>query len=65
MQVLSNLTTLPGEWHNRYPPTGYRINIPTRFPTVFEKYKKEEGDTIAYLLLERSTAPASTPIQGR
>jgi tRNA (guanine-N7-)-methyltransferase len=58
LQVLSNLTTLPGLWTNLYPPAGYRIDIPTRFPTVFERYKKEEGCTIMYLLLERTAAPA-------
>lgn len=58
MQVLNNLTTLPGLWRNLYLPSGYRINIPTRFPTVFERYKKEEGDTIAYLMLERTDVPA-------
>jgi tRNA (guanine-N7-)-methyltransferase len=56
-QVLSHLTTLPGLWRSLYP-NGYRIDIPTRFPTVFERHKKEEGCTIAYLLLERTTAPA-------
>lgn len=67
MQVLANLTTLPGLWRNLYPPSGYRINIPTRFPTVFERHKKEEGDTIAYLLLERTAAPAppAVPAPGR
>jgi hypothetical protein len=33
---------------------GYRIDIPTRFPTVFETHKKSEGHRIAYLLLERT-----------
>ncbi len=58
LQVLSNLTTLPGLWTNLHPPAGYRIDIPTRFPTVFERYKKEEGCTIMYLLLERTAAAA-------
>jgi len=56
-QVLSNVTTLPGLWHSLYP-SGYRIDIPTRFPTVFERHKKEEGCTIAYVLLERTGQPA-------
>lgn len=62
LQVLSNTTTLPGLWRNTYLPTGYRINIPTRFPTLFETYKKEEGCTIAYLQLERTAEPAPTPL---
>ena len=63
MSVLANLSTLPGLWHNRYLPAGYRIDIPTRFPTVFERHKKSEGCTIAYLLMERSaeTAPPRLP----
>lgn len=52
-QVLSNVTTLPGLWRSLYP-SGYRIDIPTRFPTVFERHKKEEGCTICYVLLERT-----------
>jgi len=57
-QCLSNLTTLPGLWRNAYLPAGYRIDIPTRFPTVFERYKKSEGCSIAYLLFERTALPA-------
>ncbi|MBA3685216.1 MAG: tRNA (guanosine(46)-N7)-methyltransferase TrmB [Planctomycetes bacterium] len=53
-QVLSNLTTLPGLWTNRYQPAGYRFDIPTRFPTLFERYKKSEGCSIGYVLLERT-----------
>ena len=66
MQVLSNVSTLPGLWSNRYLPAGYRINIPTRFPTLFETYKKEEGCTIAYLQLERTAmaAPPAVPVPG-
>lgn len=56
-QVLSNVTTLPGLWRSLYP-AGYRINIPTRFPTVFERHKKEEGCTICYVALERTDMPA-------
>lgn len=56
-QVLSNVTTLPGLWRSLYP-AGYRIDIPTRFPTVFERHKKEEGCTICYVALERSELPA-------
>lgn len=54
MQVLSHLTTLPGVWTNCYGPNGYRFDIPTRFPTVFESHKKAEGHSIAYLMLERT-----------
>ena len=62
-QALSNLTTLPGLWRNLYAPHGYRFDIPTRFPTVFERHKKAEGCRIAYLLLERTVerAPPSPP----
>ncbi len=56
-QVLSNVTTLPGLWRSLYP-SGYRIDIPTRFPTVFERHKKEEGCTICYVSLERTELPA-------
>jgi len=59
-QCLSNLTTLPGLWRNAYLPAGYRIDIPTRFPTVFERYKKSEGCHIAYLLCERTALPPPT-----
>lgn len=56
LQALSNLSTLPGLFRNLYAPLGYRIDIPTRFPTVFERHKKAEGCTILYLLLERSAS---------
>jgi tRNA (guanine-N7-)-methyltransferase len=58
LQVLSNLTTLPGLWRDCYAPAGYRIDIPTRYPTVFERHKKAEGCTILYVMLERTAAPA-------
>ncbi len=61
-QVLANLTTTPGLWRDCYKPNGFRFDIPTRFPTVFERYKKEEGCTIAYLLQERTAAPAPPAI---
>ncbi len=62
LQVLSQVTTLPGLWRSLYP-SGYRIDIPTRFPTVFERHKKDEGCTIAYVALERTdlAAPARAP----
>jgi len=53
MQALSNLSTLPGMFRNLYLPAGYRLDIPTRFPTLFERHKKAEGCSIGYLLLER------------
>ena len=56
LQVLSQMTTLPGMWRALYP-SGYRIDIPTRFPTVFERYKKSEGCTICYVALERTDLP--------
>ncbi|MDA3963314.1 MAG: tRNA (guanosine(46)-N7)-methyltransferase TrmB [Planctomycetota bacterium] len=54
LQALTNCSTLPGMWRNCYQPQGYRINIPTRFPTVFEQHKKAEGCSICYLMLERT-----------
>jgi tRNA (guanine-N7-)-methyltransferase len=61
-QALWNCTILPGLWLNRYPGA-FRFDIPTRFPTVFERHKKEEGCSICYLLLERTAnaAPARIP----
>ncbi|MBA3709705.1 MAG: hypothetical protein H0W83_12905 [Planctomycetes bacterium] len=56
-QCLSNLSTLGGLWRNLYQPAGYRIDIPTRFPTLFERHKKAEGCRIAYLSMERTDAP--------
>jgi tRNA (guanine-N7-)-methyltransferase len=56
-QALSNLTTIPGIWRSLYP-NGYRFDVPTRFPTVFERHKKEEGCSICYLLLERTAIGA-------
>jgi len=56
-RTLSNCSTLPGVWHNRYQPTGYRFDIPTRFPTVFETHRRRDGYRIAYLQMERTSAP--------
>lgn len=56
-QALWNCTTLPHLWLNRYS-SGFRFDIPTRFPTVFERYKKEEGCSICYLMLERTATSA-------
>jgi tRNA (guanine-N7-)-methyltransferase len=63
-QVLSHLATLPGLWINRYAPDGYRFDIPTRFPTVFQRHKVAEGCSIGYLLMERSQQPAPEPVAG-
>ncbi len=57
MQALTNISTLPGLWRNRCNPRGYAFDIPTRFPTLFETYKKAAGCSIAYLLLERDATP--------
>lgn len=55
MQVLSHFTTLPpGLWRNCYQAEGgYRFDIPTRFPTVFEEHHKALGHHICYLCMER------------
>ena len=59
-QCLSNLSTLPTLWRNLYLPAGYRFDIPTRFPTLFERHKKAEGCRIAYVMFERTHAEAPT-----
>lgn len=53
-QALANISTLPGLFHNLYAPQGYRFDIPTRFPTVFERHCKAAGCRVCYLMLERS-----------
>lgn len=53
-QVLSHFSTLPAIADNCYRPQGYLLNIPTRFPTVFEVHKKREGCTIGYLKFRRN-----------
>jgi tRNA (guanine-N7-)-methyltransferase len=50
-QALSNLTTIPGAWLNRYQPNGYRFDIPT-----------PEGCSILYLMFERTCAAAPAPL---
>ncbi len=55
-QALSNFSTLPNLCKNIYAPQGYQINIPTRFPTVFEVHKKKEGWDIGYLKMRRTDA---------
>lgn len=56
MQVLSNVSTIPGLWRSLHP-TGYKIDVPVRFETVFERHKRAEGCTIANLRFERTASP--------
>ena len=59
--VLAHLTTLPGLWRSRLPG-GFAIDPPVRFPTVFERHKREEGCTIMHVAMERTaTAIATIP----
>jgi len=60
MMVLTAASTVPELWRNRYLPEGYRFDIPTRFPTVFERHRKAEGCRIAYLCFERTATGAAT-----
>jgi len=55
MQVLANVSTMPGLWRNLLP-AGYALDLRVRFPTVFERHKREEGCTIMHVRLERSPA---------
>ena len=55
MQAVSNISTLPGVFRSLYP-NGFCFNIPTRYPTVFETHKKEEGHRCCYIKLERGDA---------
>lgn len=57
MQVLSNLSTIPGLWRS-LDPSGYRFDDPVRFTTVFERHKRAEGCSICRLRLERCPARA-------
>ncbi|GDY11985.1 hypothetical protein LBMAG53_08630 [Planctomycetota bacterium] len=58
MQVLSNLTLFPGCWQNLLLPAGYQVDRPVRWPTVFERHKREEGCSIMHLRCERTALPA-------
>ncbi|MEK7411727.1 MAG: methyltransferase domain-containing protein [Planctomycetota bacterium] len=58
MQVLANVSTIPGRWRSLHP-SGYRIDVPVRFETVFERHKRAEGCTIANVQLERTSTPNS------
>ena len=64
MQTVSNVSTLPRVFRSLYP-NGFRFNINTRFATVFETHKKEEGHRCCYLKLERSDAelPSRLPFR--
>lgn len=58
MQVLANVSTIPGLWRSLHP-AGYRIDVPVRFETVFERHKRAEGCTICNLQFERTSAPVT------
>lgn len=58
LQVLSVSTTLPGLWRPLLPQ-GYALDLPVRFPTVFERHKRAEGARIMQVLLERTERPAT------
>jgi tRNA (guanine-N7-)-methyltransferase len=64
LQVLSNLTLLPGCWRNRLMPAGYAFDLPHDVVTVFERYKRQEGCAICHLVLERTSSPASPGAAG-
>lgn len=53
MQVLSNISTTPGLWRSLHP-SGYKVDAPVRFETVFERHKRAEGCTIVNLRFERT-----------
>ncbi len=61
-QVATNLSLLPGLWRSLWPEL-LRIDVPNRFPTVFERHKREEGCTIAQLRLERTALPLPPRIE--
>jgi tRNA (guanine-N7-)-methyltransferase len=56
MQVLSNVSTIPGLWRSIHPG-GYKVDVPVRFETVFERHKRAEGCTIVNLQFERTANP--------
>ena len=53
MQVLANVSTIPGLWRSLHP-AGYKVDVPVRFETVFERHKRAEGCTIMNLRFERT-----------
>lgn len=55
MQVLANVSTVPGLWRSLHP-AGYRIDVPVRFETVFERHKRAEGCSIVNLRFERTAS---------
>ncbi len=52
MQVLANVSTIPGYWRSLHP-AGYKVDVPVRFETVFERHKRAEGCTIMQVRFER------------
>lgn len=63
MQVLANVSTTPGLWRSLLP-AGYALDLPVRFPTVFERHKREEGCTIMHVRLERTMSGQPDTLQG-
>jgi tRNA (guanine-N7-)-methyltransferase len=65
MQVLANVSTIPGLWRSLHP-AGYRVDVPVRFETVFERHKRAEGCSIVNLQFERTAAPGgqAVPLAG-
>jgi tRNA (guanine-N7-)-methyltransferase len=60
---LSQTTTLPGMWRNAHLPAGYRFDLVSRYPTVFERYTRADGRPVVNLLFERTCEmpPARLP----
>lgn len=58
MQVLANVSTTPGLWRSLHP-AGYKVDVPVRFETVFERHKRAEGCTIMNVSFERVVEPGS------
>jgi tRNA (guanine-N7-)-methyltransferase len=60
MQVLANISTTPGLWRSLHP-AGYKVDVPERFETVFERHKRAEGCTIMNLRFERERGAPAPP----
>lgn len=58
LQGLSQLSTIPGCWRNLAAPSGYRIDPPTRYPTLFQRHTAAAGRPALHLVLERTAASA-------
>lgn len=56
--VLANATLLPGLWRNLGEPAGYWVDPPHRFPTVFERHRRNAGCRPLHLEWERTSAVA-------